>query len=79
MGPRIRIWLDDDRTAIHHAAAAQIEGMHAGGGPGTTDCGNEGMLKLVHHENVDMGILCEGCMAVTGPNPALEGEHPGPV
>lgn len=78
MDAKIRVWLDSDRDVMHHASASQSEGMHVGATTGTTDCGRTGVLKLVHHENVDMGRLCEGCMAVTGPNPPLEGIYPGP-
>lgn len=79
MATKIRVWLDDDRDRIHHADSDTVSGMDTGAAPGTTDCGRQGTLKLVHHENVDMGKLCEGCMAVTGPRPALEGNSYGPV
>ncbi len=78
MATKIRTWLDDDRDTIHHADAAQVDGMQSGATPGTTDCGRSGTLKLVHHENVDMGILCEACMAVSGLRPPLEGTGSGP-
>lgn len=79
MATKIRAWLDDDRVTIHHADASQVDGMEVGAAEGTTDCGRAGTLKLVHHENVDMGKLCEGCMAVSGTRPALEGNSYGPV
>ncbi|WP_370324471.1 hypothetical protein [Euzebya sp.] len=79
MGTKIRVWLDDDRTHIHHADASSVGGMDIGAAEGRTDCGRAGVLKLVHHENVDMGKLCEDCMAVSGLRPALEGNSYGPV
>jgi hypothetical protein len=79
MGTKIRTWLDDDRTTIHHAESAQLPGMDHGAAEGATDCGRHGTLKLVHHENVDMGKLCPDCMALTGVRPALAGDDYGPV
>jgi hypothetical protein len=79
MATKIRAWLDQDRETIHHADSAQIPGMFSGATEGVTDCMREGTLRLVHHENVDMGKLCADCMAVSGPNPALEGNTYGPV
>ena len=79
MASKIRTWLDADMTTIHHADANTVTGMEMGAAEGTTDCGQHGLLKLVHHENVDMGKLCEGCMAVSGVRPALEGDSYGPV
>ena len=74
----IRTWLDEDRTTMHHAPAAQIDGMDTHDLVGTTSCGRQGTLTLVHHEHVDVGKLCPACMAVTGPNPPLEGTGMGP-
>ncbi len=79
MDTRIRVWLDDDRETIHHAAAAQVDGMDSGGADGVTDCSRRGTMKLVHHENIDMGRLCAGCQAVSGVRPPLEGDSYGPV
>ncbi|MGI9016668.1 MAG: hypothetical protein ACR2HR_06115 [Euzebya sp.] len=79
MATKIRVWLDEDRLAMHHADSTQIDGMESGAVNATTDCGRTGQLKLVHHENVDMGMLCPDCMAVSGVAPALEGDDYGPV
>jgi hypothetical protein len=79
MATKIRTWLDADRETIHHADAAQVRGMEVGAAEGATDCGQHGTLRLVHHENVDMGKLCPACMAVSGVRPALEGDSYGPV
>lgn len=79
MDNRIRVWLDDDRRTMHHASAAQVEDMTVTSVGGVTDCGREGTLSLVHHENVDTGALCPGCIAVTGVRPPLEGVDPGPA
>jgi hypothetical protein len=79
MGPRIRVWLGDDHAVMHHADASQTTGMDQRELEGVTDCGQPGRLTLVHGETVDTGKLCEGCMAVTGPNPALLGDSYGPV
>jgi hypothetical protein len=79
MATKIRVWLDDDRDMMHHADSSLIAGMEVGAADGVTDCGRSGQLKLVHHENVDMGKLCEACMAVSGTRPALEGDSYGPV
>lgn len=79
MAEKIRVWLNDDRDIMHHADADQAEGMDDGGFHGTADCGRSGPMKLVHHENVDMGKLCEECMAVSGVRPALAGDNYGPV
>ncbi|CAN5130442.1 hypothetical protein BH23ACT9_BH23ACT9_39760 [soil metagenome] len=78
MSTKIRTWLDDDRAVIHHAPAAPHGGMHVPAAEGVTDCGLQGLLTLVHHELVDMGKLCGGCMAVSGVRPPLEGTGPGP-
>lgn len=74
----IRTWLDGDRQMMHHAPADQIDGMDTVEFEGMTFCGLRGQLKLVHHENVDMGKLCPACLEVTGPNPPLEGTGLGP-
>ena len=79
MGTKIRVWLDDDRTSQHHAESSVVDGMDTVTAPGTTDCGREGVVKLVHHENVDAGRLCEECIAVSGVRPALDGTSLGPV
>ncbi|MEE8602334.1 hypothetical protein [Euzebya tangerina] len=79
MATKIRVWLNDDRTEIHHADSGSVEGMQSAGADGATDCGRSGHLSLVHHENVDMGKLCAGCLAVSGTRPALEGNSYGPV
>lgn len=79
MATKIRVWLDGDHQRIHHAPSTQITDMTTPGADGTTDCGATGTMTLVHHENVDMGKLCEACMAVSGVRPALEGQHLGPV
>jgi hypothetical protein len=79
MATTIRTWLDDDRRTMHHAPATEVEGMESGPFPGTTYCGLAGVLKLVHHENVDTGKLCEACLAATGTTPSLEGVSSGPV
>lgn len=79
MSSKIRVWLDDDRETIHHADADQFDDMTVGSGEGRTDCDHKGLLRLVHHENVDMGKLCEGCVQVSGVRPPLEGQDLGPV
>lgn len=79
MADKIRVWLDQDRTTIHHADASVIGGMETRSAQGETDCGLAGTLKPVHHENVDMGKLCDGCRAVSGVRPALAGQDLGPV
>lgn len=79
MAEKIRVWLNDNRLTMHHADADQANGMDTGGFEGTTDCGRTGAMKLVHHENVDMGKLCEECRAVSGTRPALAGDDYGPV
>ncbi len=78
MEDKVRIWLDDDRSRIHHAAASQLDGMASGGGPGRADCGRAGEMALVHHENVDTGILCADCVAISGVRPPLAGQGLGP-
>ena len=79
MEPKIRVWLDDDRSMIHHASAAQVADLTVTEADGTTDCGLPGRIHLVHHENVDMGKLCPGCQAVSGVRPPLAGQDLGPL
>lgn len=79
MKDKVRVWLDGNHEHIHHATATQLPGMESAGAVGATDCGREGLMTLVHHENVDAGILCPDCVAVSGVRPPLAGQHLGPV
>lgn len=77
MAAMVRVWALPDLETQHHAAPPGDDTAHEW--DGETSCGLTATLRWIHGETVDAGASCPGCMAVTGPNPPLEGDHPGPV
>ena len=77
MEAMVHVWVPPDLQLQHHAAAPADDTIREW--EGVTACGLSGMLRWVHGETVDRGATCQRCMAAAGPNPALEGDHPGPV
>lgn len=77
MPASVRVWVPPDLSTQHHAPAPDNDTAHEW--EGTTACGLTGALRWVPVETVDQGASCENCMAVDGPTPPLEGDHPGPV
>lgn len=73
---RVRVWHEESRDRQHFADPPEDETTVQW--DGRTDCGREGRLRWIHHEQVDAGSLCPECLAVSGPRPPLLGDHPGP-
>jgi len=77
MDAMVRVWVPPDLQLQHFAVAPAQDTAREW--DGATACGITGLLRWVHGESVDRGATCEGCMAVAGTSPPMEGDYPGPV
>lgn len=77
MAAMVLVWVPPDLQVQHYAPPPGDDTSQEW--EGVTSCGQTGVLRWVQGEVVDRGMLCERCIAVGGPNPPLEGDHPGPV
>lgn len=77
MSATVRAWAPPDLLVQHVAQPPDDDTSHEW--EGTTACGLAGTLRWIPGETVDGGSTCPDCLAVAGPSPPLEGDHPGPV
>lgn len=73
----VRVWVTPDMETQHMAPPPGDDVTKEW--EGVTACGVNGVLRWVHGEVVDHGKACADCLAVAGPAPPLDGDHPGPV
>ncbi len=77
MKAMVKVWALPDLRVQHHTVPPPDDTAHEW--DGATSCGVATTLRWIPPETVDDGQTCSACMTVTGVNPPLEGDHPGPV
>jgi hypothetical protein len=75
---RVWVWLEPDDSTQHLTAPPESDVTLAW--TGQTLCGQQGGLRWVSPENVDVAKSCARCVDAQGSySPPLQGEHLGPV
>jgi hypothetical protein len=75
---RVWVWMEPDESVQHLAAPPSSD--VALSWSGATLCGDQGGLRWVSPENIDVAKACPRCVEAQGSHsPPLQGEYLGPV